>query len=577
MTATVKPWTEFEPAVSVVEADKLLLVDVSDTTEGAEGSIKIASVGTIATVFAPYIAEAETAENNATTQANAAAASAASAAAIVNISSVQTFTNPLRQAVRVGMTAAASGSNGIQILDNVQADFGTNNFTLYRKIFVATTRPAANQILSHKHDGTNGRIITLLTTGVVRFTINATTYDSTVALVSATNVVLDLAISVVRSSAAVAGSVSIYNSGVQLGTSVAISAGVPVTIDNAVSEFILGTSAVRTAGEFYQSLNYNRALTAAEVLSLSTVGPALADIGASNLITNPNKTFDTDAGWVASGGGSVASVVSGGEITLGADTIQQAYTQLNVAIPAGGSVRVVARVRRLNANTTRIRVQLATSNTGTNGLTLYEETVTSTTAYDIEFVAVNTGMSRQWIQIREQNGGSSRALIVEYFEVQNVGVTGQWSAENAQSNTGQIFDRPGNGNHALLPADGATIIGRPTAQPQQVRWTNTWAETQELQYIGGVNQNILPARAYIESIVGVITTSGGSGVQDIIVGDGSDNDRYVAITTGLAAGTKIFTLTATPFTDGTNLKLTVDPDANCTMSIAWTITYTTLE
>jgi hypothetical protein len=30
-------------------------------------------------------------------------------------------------------------------------------------------------------------------------------------------------------------------------------------------------------------------------------------------------------------------------------------------------------------------------------------------------------------------------------------------------------------------------------------------------------------------------------------------------------------------TDGTNLKLTVDPDTNCTMTIAWVISYYTME
>ena len=109
-----------------------------------------------------------------------------------------------------------------------------------------------------------------------------------------------------------------------------------------------------------------------------------------------------------------------------------------------------------------------------------------------------------------------------------------------------------------------------------MRWTNSCAETHEAQYISGVNQPILPARAYITSIIGVITSTGGSGVQDVIVGDGSDTDRYVTITTALAAGTKTFTL-ASNTTDLTNLKLTVDPDANCTMSIAWTITYNILE
>jgi hypothetical protein len=44
----------------------------------------------------------------------------------------------------------------------------------------------------------------------------------------------------------------------------------------------------------------------------------------------------------------------------------------------------------------------------------------------------------------------------------------------------------------------------------------------------------------------------------------------------LATGTTSFTL-ANRTTDGTNLKLTVDPDTNADMSIAWVITYSLLE
>jgi hypothetical protein len=159
------------------------------------------------------------------------------------------------------------------------------------------------------------------------------------------------------------------------------------------------------------------------------------------------------------------------------------------------------------------------------------------------------------------------------FKVRRIGLTSELLASNAQSNTGQILDTSGNKNHALLPASGATVVGRPVSQTREVRWTNTWDGTNELQYIGGVNQAILPANAYIESIVGTVS---GATPHDIIIGDGSDTDRYVTITTGLAAGTTSFTLAART-TDGTNLKLTVDVDTDATMSIAWVIRYSVLE
>lgn len=143
--------------------------------------------------------------------------------------------------------------------------------------------------------------------------------------------------------------------------------------------------------------------------------------------------------------------------------------------------------------------------------------------------------------------------------------------EGIQPAPGQWLDASSNKLHAMQPAAGSSLV-RPK-RDGEVRWTNTWAGSHEAQYIGGVNQAILPANAYIESIVGVIT---GSTVEDIIVGDGSDTDRWVALTSGLAAGTVAFTL-ANRISDGTNRKMAVDPDANFTGSIVWTIKYTILD
>lgn len=475
--------------------------------------------------------------------------------------SIPSKINPLSRAVRVAMTAAASGSNGIQVLDNVQADFGKGNYTLVRRIFVASTRPSANQILSQKHDGTNGRIITLLTTGVIRHTINGTNYDSTTALPSASNVFLDLAIVVTRETSSAAGSVVFYNNGSRVGSSVTIAAGAPVSVDNAVSEYILGTSTTRVAGEVYNWLNYNRALSAAEVLSLSINGPASTDLGASQVLQNVNtcvnrpdglgyNTFDG-----ASATGFHAVNVSGTGIGGTADEISvSAFGSLLITFDldlTSGSLPVISIRETINSNGS-ISSALSCVN-GSNSIVLVS--------------GVTTTACVQWANT------TASEFTVSNLAVRRIGITAQYNAQDAQSDTGQVLDSSGNKNHALLPASGATVIGRPRAMPQQVRWTNTWSGTNELQYIGGVNQNILPARAYIESIVGVIT---GTTVEDIIIGDGSDTDRYVTLTTGLAAGTVTFTL-ANRTTDGTNLKLTVAPDANATMSIAWTITYRTLE
>lgn len=496
---------------------------------------------------------------------------------------------PLRQAVRVAMTAAASGSNGIQVLDNANADFGTSNFTLHWEGSLPDWTPSATQSLILKFGSSLGYGLQVLSAGTVQLLFgggSTETYVSTVATGLANGAFAKISIAVVRETASVAGSVTFYVNGVQLGASVAIGARATPNSDNALSLYIAGSNAVRTASDTTNAIIYNRALSAAEVLSLCVNGPALADIGASQAAT---LTSDFSAGTNSFTGNA-------GTVTGNIDTIGGEDNWLRLVVDATNSSHFARRSTTLITANTRFRIsykyflpsgQSHVDGVGlliNNGATLVGavNTITDTTTTVTAEVLIGSADSDLRFYAYDgastvfQDASGDDLFYIKDAVVTKLGITGQWSAEDAQSNTGQIFDRSGNGNHALLPAAGATIIGRPTAQSQQVRWTNTWAETHELQYIGGVNQAILPARAYIESIVGVITTTGGSGVQDVIIGDGSDTDRYVTITTGLAAGTTTFTL-ANRTTDGTNLKLTVDPDANATMSIAWTITYRTLE
>jgi hypothetical protein len=501
---------------------------------------------------------------------------------------VTTFTNPLAQAVSVQMTASTT-VGGVQQLDNDNLDMGTNDFTLEFDEVIPTTRPAAAIVLDRKHDGTNGYILSVLTTGIVRLQINATNYDSTVALASATNVDPKLMIVVVRETATVAGSVTFYSNGVIVGTAISITAGTPTTVNNASARIINGTTTTRTAGTFQASRLFNRALTAAEVLDLSINGVALADRGASQ---TPVTTFDFSAGTDSFTGGSCTITgnidsIGGKDNTLRAVTTAASFarwsrTYSNAQLLKNG--KVVAEFYRPSGNVTvtgvQLRLNVGTAHPGTtiisavqlpaNTWTVVEWIVPPTITTDqtsLAFYFVDAAGSAS------NNTSNDTIYMASGGTYTQTGITSELLASNAQSNTGQIFDTSGNKNHARLPASGATVVGRPVSQTREVRWTNTWDGTNELQYIGGVNQAILPANAYIESIIGTVS---GATPHDIIIGDGSDADRYVTITTGLAAGTTSFTL-ASRTTDGTNLKLTVDPDTNATMSIAWVIRYSVLE
>ena len=505
--------------------------------------------------------------------------------------------NPLAQAIYVQMTAATSGSNGIQVLNNANLDMGTNNFTVHWEGSLPTWAPtgSGSKSLVGSSTGTgiagfrfnidespSGFLILLL-----RNTVSTITLDSTVAVSLANAAFAKLTATITREKPSVAGAVVFYVNGVQLGNSVAITAGTPISVSSLGSLYISGSNTERTSSNTANTIIYNRALSATEVLDLSINGVALADRGASqtNLITGDSSNFEggTVGSWAANTGNGATSVavntvspISGTyDLMVVTNALVNSGVQLNIgSVVAGKKYRLVFDYKAATSNAWNI---IFRNNANPASGSVWADTVTGGTGWQpatagqlvYEFTAsLTTGSGRIHIL-----NSVLDTIQLDNFVFVNVGLVSELLASNAQSNTGQIFDTSGNKNHALLPASGATVVGRPVSQTREVRWTNTWAGTNELQYIGGVNQAIIPANAYIESIIGTVS---GATPHDIIVGDGSDADRYVTITTGLAAGTTTFTL-ANRTTDGTNLKLTVDPDTDATMSIAWVIRYSTLE
>jgi hypothetical protein len=515
-----------------------------------------------------------------------------SASWVLLAADVPKFTNPLAQAVSVQMTAATSGSNGIQQLDNDNLDMGTNDFTLTWEGSLPDWTPASAVFFVIKTTGlaVAGYYLALTTTGLlvlnIRDGVNPEIQTvSTVSTGLADGSSAKITAVVTRETASSAGSVVFYVNGVQLGSAVTISAATPLNANGSTNLFISGQSAVRVACSLQASRLFNRALTSAEVLDLSINGPALADRGASQTPVYESDFSATVDGWSASGGGNVAAGNIdgvGGEDDWfrlsrgGAAGLNTMRATKGLTGQAGKTNKCAIKIRNevLPIDRQYFRVYFDNAANGTAGSTVVQVPNGTTETFLFQSVGANAmGVVTCLSNGTDLSGDSNSAFYLKEIEIKQIGLTSELLASNAQSNTGQIFDTSGNKNHALLPASGATVVGLPVSQTREVRWTNTWAGTNELQYIGGVNQAILPANAYIESIVGTVS---GATPHDIIIGDGSDADRYVTITTGLAAGTTSFTL-ASRTTDGTNLKLTVDPDTNSDMSIAWVIKYTTLE
>ena len=504
--------------------------------------------------------------------------------------SIRKVTNPLAQAVRVAMTGATSGSNGIQVLDSSSYDYGDGNFTMHYEGAVPDWTPSAIVNLALKYSSTSNRVGLLLNTnGTLNFIaivgsttiINAT---STEGVPASNGAAAKITVVVVRETPTTDGSVSFYVDGVLLGALITITAATTNTLDTAANLFFNGLTSIRESGNFKSAILYNRALSASNVLSLAVNGPALTDIGASQ---TPFYTSDFSAG--VDGWSAVSASVT---LTGNIDAIGGVDNTLRL-VSASSNSRILSPTLLPLSSSKYYRVSgrfYYTGNVNVAGIWLIDAAGNSLDIVSgtLDSNGKQAGTDGAWntfsavVQVAptSTSTGIRLALItaslssvvsvgdtlyVEGISSTQVGVTGWWDAEDCQGNTAQILDRSVNKNHAKLPVAGATRI--PSMREFEIRWTNTWAGTHEAQYIGGVNEAILNAKAFITSIAGTVS---GTTIEDIIIGDGSDADRFVTITTGLAAGTTAFAI-ASPTTDGTNLKLVVDPDANFTGSIAFVI------
>jgi len=181
----------------------------------------------------------------------------------------------------VNMTAAASGSNGITVADDDDIDFGTGDFFLHWEGSLPDWTPADFLFLVRKNtdattdgyaffvDGSpSGRLLLILRDGGV----SSTEYNSTVAAPAVDGSIAKLTCVVVREIPSAAGSVTFYVNGIQLGSPVAITAGTPFSISNALSMYVSGTSIARTASSTISCIVGNFAPAAAEVLDLCTNG-----------------------------------------------------------------------------------------------------------------------------------------------------------------------------------------------------------------------------------------------------------------------------------------------------------------
>ena len=442
-------------------------------------------------------------------------------------------------------TYAASGSTGIQIANNDNLNFGAGDFTLAWKGSLPDWTPTAVHKLIYK--GSFGLPRFYLATGSagqVYMVLNATTYTSTVNMSLVDGTTHSIAAAVIRESASVAGSVLFMADGAQLGGIVTIPAGVPQTVTGTEPAYVMGDSAVRQAATTQSCYAFNRALSAAEVLSLYRYGVAESDKWGSQAELITNGSFAVDASWTKGSGWTI----SGG-------TANAAGVTGDLSQPCGIQIGQRYRVTFTISNYVSGSVGINLGGTTSVG------TPRSANGMYIEDIYVVAGVSTSLYV----DGLTAFTGSIDNISCVKIGATLALEPEGIQPAPGQWLDSSSNKLHALQPASGSSLARK--KESFEIRWTNAWVGTSETQYLAGINQAIIPVNGYIESIVAVVT---GTSVQNIIAGDGVDTDRWVTPTSGLTAGTQTLAI-ANRVSDGTNRKMTVTPSAVATMSISWVI------
>ncbi len=466
--------------------------------------------------------------------------------------------NPKAMSQGVALTAAAISP--IVVADNTNIRFGIGNLALVWCGSLPTYTPASDVVLLDKEGGWQILGMTIKTTGVIRVYVTgyATVYSS-IATGLSNGVYAEIVASIVRETESTPGSVTFYVNGIQLGTTQVLAATSPGSVDSLGYNLFIGGY----ENQMFSLINNhvyagNFAPTADEVKEMYRLGgiPESWKWGSQTSLSTGTivngigcTTFDgaSATGFHAiyeGGAPGYARVDTPDTISIIAGKKYRAV--YNISFASGGplgyfSVSPIVGGSVVGGSTNQVPV---------SGLNTYE------------FTATETATCAVWWG---SEGTAPFECTVSAFSIVEIGVTLALEPEGIQPSPGQWLDSSSNKLHAMQPATGSSLTRR--MKTFEVRWTNTWAGTHEAQYISGLNQAVLPVGCYITDIIGVVS---GATIEDIIIGDGSDTDRWVTITTGLAAGTTAFTI-ANRISDGTNYKLVVDPDANFTGSIAWTI------
>lgn len=234
---------------------------------------------------------------------------------------------------------ANAAPTGIRIPDNDSIDFGVENFTVIWRGTVPDWSPVAGTLLT-KHDGANGYELSMTATGDIALTINGDTYNSPVTPQLMDDHEHTIAAAVWRESAGAAGSVWFYVDGILLGAA-AITAGVPVTVNNANDLYIMGSSLAGFNGMVSTVILLNYAVYTDQLYAMVRTGIPFLDRWGSNvsIVTGNDSTFAGASNWANF---DLSAYDETGDLTITANAIGQYCT-----LPAANAPMVVGKQYRM--------------------------------------------------------------------------------------------------------------------------------------------------------------------------------------------------------------------------------------
>jgi len=361
--------------------------------------------------------------------------------------------NPKAFAQGVNMIAAASGTGILNAHSTVFLNT-TNNFGIGGLFGLPSWTPAATQVLRNKWAANVGyKLELVLTSGIFRLTLNATAYDSAVpGGGAASNLVAGTAhdILAVVTVGATTTVVTFYLDGVLLSTTAA-QANADVT--NTSDMYTLGTSAVRYAGIAYDIWDFNRALTAAEVLALYRNGPDFADKWGSqtSLITGNDSTFAGASNW-ANYSFATYDETTGGHLTVACNAAFQ-YCRL----PEVNAPMIYGKKYRLQFDVAANPVGRFIIRTYDTDITILPDTTIVEGTYVIEFTYTDADGAAGGLHLTGIEATSS--AVFDNFLLYEIGATLALESEGIQ--IGKWYDSSSNNLDASYPAAGSSLIRKP--------------------------------------------------------------------------------------------------------------------